>query len=546
MAKNDLRIDTLGTSITIAADESPEYLQKILSKYYEAVEKVRGVSGLTDPLKIAILTGFLLCDDLEKAGNPDVKTGESENLELQRITLGMISLLDNALLPQAPLQTPVQEETEFPQTPPAGKNTPRFYELLNTVKNYEWGSTEWLAALMGQKNVSKVPQAELWMGVHQSSPSRLLMPNGEEVSLQELIDSDREKFLGSEVSQNFGKLPFLFKVLAAAKPLSIQAHPNKKQAEEGFMDENLIGIPLDDRMRNYHDSNHKPEIICALSPFASLCGFRQIDEIKNFLDILIKTARSQTHLQEEFERLYKALQQQDENPYKAFLSSLLAMKAETVKDVTSLIRSTQQELINEYGQYNTEWNLCAYFSKLHPHDPAILSPFYLNVIELNPGQAMYLPAGVLHSYIHGLGIELMADSDNVLRGGLTPKHVDTFELLRILDFCAFTPEIISAPNPLPALFTYDRKAEEFALSVLHGECADIPYTVFGPSIVIITEGSAKIASPEGGQLLLHSGQSVFIPANEKPEITFSGTFTAYAAGAPSKTNHGKEEYAHTG
>ena len=532
MTKNDLRIDILGTSFVISTDQEPEYLNRLLSKYREAVEHIQRVSGLKDPLKIAILTGFLLCEDLQKAGTETA--GKKESSEAEQLTLGMIQRLEQALevppeesrpeqeslLEIEPAPEPVSEiEPEPAAEPdlepmPVQKISGDFFKLKNTVKHYDWGSPEWIPALVGQKNLSRIPWAELWMGVHPSGPSRALLPDEKELPLPELIG-------GGEV---FGKLPFLFKVIAAAKPLSIQAHPDRDQAREGFERENRQGIPLDAPNRNYRDANHKPEILCALSPFAALCGFRNAETTRELIEILTLFAGSNSVLEGGLVRLHSALG--GENPCKDFLSALFALDRQTIISLGSLIKNNRPQFEKDFPQYRDEWNLCSYFSSLHPGDPGILAPLYLNIITLEPGQAIYLPAGILHAYIHGTGIELMADSDNVLRGGLTSKHMDTGELLRLLDFSPYRPEIMSAPEPAPASYTYPAPAGEFTLSALRSSGDTIPYTETGASIVMVTSGAMLSA-----EMTVNAGESVFIPAGEKAPLMFSGTFTAYAAAA---------------
>ena len=256
MAKSDLHIDILGTSITIATDEEPEYLTSLLSKYRAAVENIQRASGLKDPLKIAILTGFLLCDDLQKAGTVPAAS-DKESGELEQLTLGMISRLDELfklsdtdaapqeVLPPPTVEPPLDDhnaESAEEEIPPAADTVPpvpaALFKLKNTVKNFDWGSPEWIPALMEQKNLSRIPWAELWMGVHPAGPSRIVLPDGESSLLSDLIGSNPETFLGAETAKAFGKLPFLLKIEAVAKPLSVQAHPNQRQAQEGFLREN--------------------------------------------------------------------------------------------------------------------------------------------------------------------------------------------------------------------------------------------------------------------------------------------------------------------
>jgi mannose-6-phosphate isomerase len=516
MAKSDLLIDILGTSFTISAEEAPEYLNMLLGKYRRTIENVQRATGLKDPLKTAVLTGFLLCDDLEKTGNSVGAAANEEPGEAERITQGMISKLSE-IIPKTP------EDDLF--LPEAAANLPIF-KLNNTVKNYDWGSTDWIPALLRQKNISRVPWAELWMGVNPSAPSRIELPGDEQSGkngplLSELISREKAALLGTETTGKFGTLPFLFKVLAAEKPLSIQAHPDLLQAQNGFERENLKGIPLDAPDRNYKDSSDKPEIICALSHFGAFCGFREAGEICFLFEIL--SMESEGILKAGFEKLISALKQHEGNPLKAFLSALFSMNREWLEMLCPFFREKQEQFEKSFPEYSNEWKLCVYLSGFFPKDLGILAPLYLNIIELAPGEAIFVPAGILHSYIRGMGIELMADSDNVLRGGLSSKHIDKAELLSVLDFSKFKPEVMKLPSPAPFCFTYPAPIEDFSLSVIHSSGKTAAYPEAGPSILIVTSGCMAI----NRAIVQDTGESAFISPIKNLEL--SGTFTAYLA-----------------
>ncbi|MCL2374571.1 MAG: mannose-6-phosphate isomerase, class I [Treponema sp.] len=527
MPKSGLLIDILGASIAISADEEPEYLDALLAKYRAAVEDAQRVSGLDDPLKIAILTGFLLCNDLQQTGT--AFSGEKDSGEFEQITLGMISSLSD-----------LDELVQAAPQPGAGKDPAAFFKLKNTVKHYDWGSPEALPTLLGQINPSRIPWAELWMGAHHGGSSEVLLESGETLPLPELIAADPKAFLGKETAQAFGKLPFLFKALAAAKPLSVQAHPNQAQAREGFQRENREGIPLDAPGRNYRDACHKPEIFCALTPFAALCGFRELGEIKNLARILAEAIHSQNgeaHLRNDVDSLVCALQQQEENPFKAFLAALFSLSAETCKALGSFIRNRQTLLEQTFPEYKDEWTLCAYFAGLYPGDHGIIAPLYLNIIKLDPGQAIYIPSGILHSYIHGMGIELMADSDNVLRGALTSKRRDADELLRILAFSAYKPQALIHRAPELTWFNYPTPAAEFTLSIAQSGGSCIPYPQKEACIIMVVEGEMTMTArgektgSGDAAMTLNTGESAFIPAGSAARLELSGAFTAYAASA---------------
>jgi mannose-6-phosphate isomerase len=228
-----------------------------------------------------------------------------------------------------------------------------------------------------------------------------------------------------------------------------------------------------------------------------------------------------------------------ENPLKSFLSALFDMSAETRQELTVYAKS--QNLAREYPEYKDEWKLISWFAELYPNDPAVIAPLYLNLIDLNPGEAVYLPAGVLHAYVYGLGVELMANSDNVLRGGLTPKHIDIKELFRVLKFSPFKPEILKpvgngADNDnSPACYKYPAPAREFSLSCYsssNSTNSNIVYNEKGPSIIIVTDGELRIEdSAKRNTVLLKKGESAFIPASSALKgLDFSGDYNAYTAG----------------
>jgi mannose-6-phosphate isomerase len=527
MPKTTLNIDVLGCSIPISAEEEEQYLYRLLDSYKHKLSEIRNNTGLSDPLKIAILTGFLLCDDCEKIRKekmvPDIKMSEvgtvsgtqagqenitantTEHKEAEKLTLNLIYRLEHIF---------------------KADNTAAIYKLTNSIKNYEWGSPEWIPDLLGKPNENHIPWAEVWMGVHPEGPSKVNPLDGEgmEEELGELISKNPAEFLGEERARIFGGLPFLFKILAAEKPLSIQAHPSLTQAINGWERENTIGIPLDSPERNYKDANHKPEIICALSPFTAMAGFREPREIKANLEEFLRDAPQS--LVTALRPLTEALE--GENPLKTFLQELFSL--------SPFVRKALGNYAQGSSEYD-EWEFVSRFAELFPDDPAIISPLYLNLIQLNPGEAIYLPAGILHAYVHGMGVELMANSNNVLRGGLTPKHIDIPELLRVLDFASYKPEILkgigeatesthSSESKLSiGEYEYPVPCKEFSLSVIQG--GDHIYLETGPSIILVTHGELRINGPS--EIILTRGESAFIPAGNNG-LKFSGVYTVYAAG----------------
>jgi mannose-6-phosphate isomerase len=328
--------------------------------------------------------------------------------------------------------------------------------------------------------------------------------DGELIPLNRAIERFPEGILGERIAGAFGgRLPFLFKVLAAASPLSIQAHPDRYQAEEGFRAENLANIPLDAPNRNYRDSNHKPECICALTPFWGLCGFRDISEISIFLDRLCpRTLEAEIGMVREerpsaaIRRLYRNLLTFSEERQHAVLEEALSNAA---------IRTDENPVFR--------WIVALH--RTDRNDISVISPAFMNLFCLEPGQALFLPAGELHAYLDGVGIELMANSDNVLRGGLTSKHIDVGELLKILNFEPRPLEVITAERVSEHERAYSTGVREFLLSVIsvREPPEGIPVVKNGVEILLCTDGNIRIFVADTGQrLTMARGTSVLIPA----------------------------------
>ena len=398
----------------------------------------------------------------------------------------------------------------------------QIFKMDNPIQNYAWGSRSAIAALSGRAEPADQPQAEMWMGAHPKSPS-ILTVNGERISLTDLISEHPDAVLGVGASHQFSQqMPFLFKVLAAAEPLSIQAHPNKEQALAGFERENRSGIALDAPHRNYRDAFPKPEIICALTPFWGLNGFQPMDAIeKNFRHYGPQTlaaivsrrdaADATASLQLLFESLLRMPDQQ---------------RSAVIAEVT-------QKAGREDADHAAEWVLRLHAA--YPDDIGILSPLFLNLVCLRPGQAMYLSAGQLHAYLEGLGIELMANSDNVLRGGLTPKHVDVDELTRVLQFTAGEPRILSARRVGAVESVYETPAQEFELAQLDldGNVAFNADHERSLEILLLVEGEVAFESADGhSQCRLSQGESVMIPAC-LPGYRIRGKGRIFRAAVPS-------------
>ena len=397
----------------------------------------------------------------------------------------------------------------------------QIYRLENVVQPYAWGSKTALADLTGQPNVAQEPQAELWMGTHPKGPSMVI--NGDDrVPLQQLIDRQPIDILGRYVARRFDNaLPYLFKVLAAAQPLSIQAHPSKRQAVEGFSRENREGKALDAPDRNYRDNNHKPEIICAMTPFWGLNGFRPAAAAVDLLAPVIPHDLNDS---------FQDLKRRQSQGFRKFFKVILTLSAHKRKAVAQEILNKAMPLADESPIYRWMVNL----AHAYPVDMGVLSPALFNLICLEPGQAMYLPAGQLHAYLDGVGIELMANSDNVLRGGLTPKHVDVPELLKVVRFEETSIKILE-PKPVgPGESGYNCPAEEFSLTVIRPP-EGRPYVsplIRNVEILLCTAGKGRIeAGGQGIRLTVKKGDSFLIPAGLH-SYAIGGNVTVYKAAVP--------------
>jgi len=396
--------------------------------------------------------------------------------------------------------------------------------LKNAVQEYAWGSYTAIPELLGKKNLSNRPRAELWMGAHPKAPS-MVKRNGEWKSLLKLIEKNPKDFLGKEAAKKFGnRLPYLFKVLAAAKPLSIQAHPSIYQATEGFERENRLGIPFNAPSRNYKDDNHKPECICALTAFWALNGFRKISDILSLMEKVCPNG-----LEKELDALRK---DQDSRGLKSFFHALMTMDQDRKVQITGAAVKNA----GKYADIDQTFQWMINLHTEHPADIGIFSPLFLNLIRLNPGQAMFLPAGELHAYLDGLGIELMANSDNVLRGGLTPKHVDVPELLNVLNFKERHVNILSAEQVSDCERQYPTPVEEFVLSVIDVKAGMICKGSIRRSIEIIlcTQGEA-VVTEFGKDNIIHmdKGTSIVIPAGVDM-YGIEGDATLYKASVPTR------------
>ncbi len=363
-----------------------------------------------------------------------------------------------------------------------------FVGITNTPRDYAWGSVTAIPALLGVAPTG-APQAELWLGTHAGSPSRLI---GREGSLADLVP---------------GGLPFLLKVLAADEPLSLQAHPTAEQAAAGFARENAAGIPLDAPERDYKDASHKPELIYALSdPFTALSGFRPVADTLAVLEPVAGDAR--------LEPLVKRLV--DDDSIRDVFTWLIS-GGDGVEDVLSAVVEAG-EVVD-----GPSWETVRLLAEYHMGDPGIAISLLLHTVALRPGEVLYLPAGNIHAYLGGVGIELMSASDNVLRGGLTPKHVDVPELLEVLDFRPAPAPYLRPEVPAPGVSVFRPDGPDFALTVVTPDAAvrgtDLAIEGGGPAIAFVSSGAVTL---DGGDasFTLERGAAAYLAG--EPTVHVSG------------------------
>lgn len=385
--------------------------------------------------------------------------------------------------------------------------------LVNTIRPYPWGSTTALPALMGTTPDGS-PQAELWMGAHPGAPSRVAR-GGRLLGLDRVIERDPQGELGDAVVRRFGpRLPFLVKLLAADAPLSLQVHPDPERAAAGYERENALGIPLDAPHRTYRDPQHKPEMIVALTPFEGLCGFRPPHESAELLDALrmdwsapyVRTLRSAP----------------EEGALREVFSAFLSLSPDRLAEVGRALASAARRpgpLREELAVYDRLARAC-------PGDPGVPAALLVGLVRLAPGEALFLGAGVPHAYLRGLGVEVMAASDNVLRCGLTTKHVDVPELLRVVRFSALPTPVVRPVREGDGEEVYPAPVDDFRLSRLVRAAPDRAQVLPGsrPQILVCTGGAIRLTG-SGGEVALGAGGSAYVPAGE--EVTVSGEGTVF-------------------
>jgi mannose-6-phosphate isomerase len=402
-------------------------------------------------------------------------------------------------------------------------------KLTGTVQPYGWGSRTVIPDLLGVPPTGE-PQAELWFGAHPLAPS---IAAGR--PLTELIAEDAEGIIGTAPVAAFGpRLPFLVKIIAADQPLSLQAHPSRAQAEAGYAREQATGIPRDAPNRTYRDGWPKPEVLCALAATEALYGFREPDEtfdlfeqlgVAAAVDLVAELTDRSAHPQDRLCRVFRRLLRLSDSE-RSVVGQVAAAAAAICSGETDRTRDPgPSDALGEFAATAVE------LGSFYPSDPGVLAALLMNRVTLQRYDAIFLPPGNLHAYLRGCGVEIMANSDNVMRGGLTPKFVNVDELLKVLDFTPGFPGLISPVHQAPGVWHYPTPTPEFSFWRL--EVGTDPIGLPGPGavrILLVTGGSVTLGSGTGDdELTLHRGESGLVSAAE--QVRLSGAADVFV-GAP--------------
>ena len=397
------------------------------------------------------------------------------------------------------------------------------YRLTGQVQHYAWGGKNYIASLIGLNSVEDQPCAEWWLGAHPSAPSEIENVTGKQ-SLIEFL-SQNPTVLGQVSRQQFGdELPYLLKILDVEKPLSIQLHPTKAQAEKGFEAENAKGVLLTDSTRTYKDRNHKPEMMIALSDFWLLHGFKKKSQI-------LATLNARPSLQPLAEKLGT------QNLAEFYADVMLADQSTLANWLLPIIEANQQsykngELALDNPDYWVLYTMEAMAISPEKLDAGLVCFYLFNIVHLKEGEGIFQDAGIPHAYLRGQNVELMACSDNVIRGGLTPKYVDIVELLKIVDCREVTPQIISAAPQNQSEFTYKTPVKDFALAQIRVEPEKhTKVNLQSTGILLVMQGELKIQE-KSNALTLKQGESAFITADSHVEIMSEKGGYAFLAKLP--------------
>ncbi|MEP6513369.1 MAG: mannose-6-phosphate isomerase, class I [Parafilimonas sp.] len=397
----------------------------------------------------------------------------------------------------------------------------KIFKLKGKVQHYAWGGIDFIPKWLGIANEDRKPFAEYWMGAHPSASSALII-NGKEESLYKLIKKDPEQFLGIKVKEQFEELPYLFKILDVKDMLSIQVHPTKEEAAKGFEEENAKGIYINAPHRNYKDKNHKPEVMVALSEFWLLHGFLQEDKLLKVLQAVPEFKGFENLvLQKGYKGLYEYVMTMPQLQVDRLLGSLVE-------------RELKNKLENKLSKYNPGWWVAKLYeqeNKFANIDRGIFSIYFFNIAKINPGEAVFQAAGVPHAYLEGQNVELMANSDNVLRGGLTPKHVDVPELMKHIIFEGIQPNFMKGIPLTRGEINYPCTVDDFGISKIELNVNE-NYESEAQSLEIIVIIEGELNTTGSNSLIAQKGETIAILQGETYNISTQKHLLAYKAFVP--------------
>ena len=402
------------------------------------------------------------------------------------------------------------------------KQTNKVFKLKGKVQHYAWGGHSFIPRLLSLPNPDDKPFAEYWMGAHDNAPSELLMEENSTpltVPLNSYIKESPEATLGAYVAGRFGRLPYLLKILDVKDMLSIQVHPTKKNAELEFAAEDKKGVALNAPHRNYKDDNHKPELMLALSEFWLLHGFKPEAELVNILQTVPELALFEPVFKKEgYKGLYQDMMELPQSQVNHILQPLLDRIVPAYRDGRLSRRDEHFWAARAAETYNEPGRI----------DRGIFSIYLFNLLNLHPGEAIFQDAGLPHAYLEGQNVEIMANSDNVLRGGLTPKHVDVPELLKHVKFEATHARIIAESNIPGAIAPYKTPAPDFELSKIEllpkeqveilARSVEIFIVLEGD--ILVTEGSGKPFARKSGEAFLAFDQARFELSTQQNAVIY--------------------------
>jgi mannose-6-phosphate isomerase len=403
------------------------------------------------------------------------------------------------------------------------QNNTKIFRLNGVIQHYAWGGKEFIPSLLQLSNAEGKPYAEYWMGGHDNAPAEIYMPDGKKEKLNELISREPTNIIGEKVFQKFGRLPYLLKILDVKDMLSIQVHPDKQSAQKAFEAENKQGLPLNGPNRNYKDPNHKPELMFALGDFWLLHGFKPKEKLSNIL-----------HNTPELQSLLEIF---NSNGYKSLYQRVMEMPQSEVNFILQplldrILPLYKQNSLNKDQEDFWAARAALTYNSDDKIDRGIFSIYFFNLVHCKRGEAVFQDAGVPHAYLEGQNVEIMSNSDNVLRGGLTPKHIDVPELMKHIKFEGITPNILKGKKRNGAEVVYETPAPDFELSRFQLENGQSAFfTSAAADILFIEKGVLKL-NTEQHSLELGSGEAAIVFNNTDVQLSSEGPASVFRASVP--------------